>query len=67
MLYSRPIATFEGVRELLQGGIRYFLLDLSKDTSTLITAYQNIIEEKQQDISMLKKGTTQGNFDRGVA
>ncbi len=67
MLYSRPIATFEKVKELTEGGVRWFLLDLSKDTTTIIKAYQNIIKGVEQDISMLKKGTTIGNYAKGVA
>ena len=67
MLYSRPIAVFEKVRELINGGVKYFLLDLSRDTTTIIKAYQNIIAGVDKDISMLKKGTTIGNYVKGVA
>ena len=67
MLYSRPIATFEKINELIEGGVKWFLLDLSKDTTTIIRAYQNIIKGVEQDISMLKKGTTIGNYVKGVA
>ncbi len=67
MLYSRPIAVFEKVRELIQGGVKFFLLDLSRDTTTIIKAYQNVINGVEQDISMLKKGTTIGNYVKGVA
>lgn len=67
MLYSRPIAVFEKIKELMNGGVKWFLLDLSKDTTTIIRAYQNVIKGVDQDISMLKKGTTIGNFVKGVA
>ena len=67
MLYSRPIAIFEKIRELMAGGVKWFLLDLSRDTTTIIKAYQNIINGVEQDISMLKKGTTIGNYVKGVA
>ncbi len=67
MLYSRPIASFERIRELITVGVKYFLLDLSKDTTTIIRAYQNIINNVPQDITMLKKGTTIGNFEKVVA
>lgn len=67
MLYSRPIATFEKARGLIEGGVKWFLLDLTKDTTTIIRAYQNIIKGVEQDISMLKKGTTIGNYVKGVA
>lgn len=67
MLYSRPIAVFEKVHELIEGGVKWFLLDLTKDTTTIIRAYQNIINGVEKDISMLKKGTTIGNYVKGVA
>lgn len=67
MLYSRPIAIFEKVNELIAGGVKWFLLDLNKDTTTIILAYQNVIQNVKQDISMLKKGTTIGNYAKGVA
>src|SRR3989344_2338796 len=67
MLYSRPIAIFEKVNELIGGGVKWFLLDLTKDTTTIIKAYQNVIKGVEQDISMLKKGTTIGNYVKGVA
>lgn len=67
MLYSRPIALFEKVRELADGGVKWFLLDLTRDTTTIIKAYQNVIHGVGQDISMLKKGTTIGNYMKGVA
>ena len=67
MLYSRPIAVFEKMNELIDGGVKFFLLDLNKDTTTIIRAYQNIIKGVEQDISMLKKGTTIGNYVKGVA
>ncbi|MDP3699107.1 MAG: U32 family peptidase [Nanoarchaeota archaeon] len=67
MLYSRPIAVFEKVNELIEGGVKWFLLDLSRDTTTIIKAYQNVIHNVDQDISMLKKGTTIGNYAKGVA
>ena len=67
MLYSRPIAVFEKITELINGGVKWFLLDLSRDTTTIIKAYQNIIAGVEQDISMLKKGTTIGNYVKGVA
>lgn len=67
MLYSRPIATFEAIKPLIDVGIKYFLLDLQRDTTTIITAYQNFINNIPQDISMLKKGTTLGNYSKGVA
>ncbi len=66
MLYSRPIALYNKIEELIHGGLRHFFLDLEKDTTTIITAYQNIIDKVPQDISMLKKGTTIGNFAKGV-
>ena len=58
---------FEKIKELMEGGIKYFLLDLSRDTTTIIKAYQNIILGVEQDISFLKKGTTIGNYVKGVA
>ena len=67
MLYSRPIALFEKVKELMAGGVKWFLLDLTRDTTTIIKAYQNILHGVKQDISMLKKGTTIGNYAKGVA
>ncbi len=67
MLYSRPIALYENILELVDHGVHYFLLDLNKDVSTIIQAYQNILAHKKQDITMLKKGTTIGNFVKGVA
>ncbi len=67
MLYSRPLAAFEKISELITSGIRYFFLDLERDTTTIITAYKHIIDGKKQDISMLKKGTTIGNYNKGVA
>ncbi len=67
MLYSRPIAVYENVLELARSGIKYFFLDLEIDTATIINAYNNIIDGKKQDISMLKKGTTLGNFEKIVA
>jgi len=67
MLYSRPIAVFEKMGELIEGGVKWFLLDLAKDTTTIIRAYQNILKGVEQDISMLKKGTTIGNYVKGVA
>ena len=67
MLYSRPIAIFEKINELISGGVKWFLLDLNKDTTTIIRAYQNVIRNVKQDISMLKKGTTIGNYAKGVA
>lgn len=67
MLYSRPIAIFEKVRELMNGGVKWFLLDLNNDTTTIIKAYQNVFNGVKQDISMLKKGTTIGNYVKGVA
>ncbi len=67
MLYSRPIALFEKVHELVEGGVRWFLLDLNTDTTTIIRAYQNVLNGVEQDISMLKKGTTIGNYAKGVA
>lgn len=67
MLYSRPIAVFEKVKELMNGGVKWFLLDLTKDTTTIIKAYQNILNGVEKDISMLKKGTTIGNYVKGVA
>jgi len=67
MLYSRPIATFEGIKKLIDGGVRHFVLDLNKDVTTIIRAYQSIIESKNPDLSYLKKGTTVGNFLKVVA
>lgn len=67
LLYSRPIAVFEKITELINGGVKWFMLDLTKDTTTIIRAYQNIIKGVKQDISMLKKGTTIGNYVKGVA
>ncbi|HLC77564.1 MAG TPA: DUF3656 domain-containing protein [Candidatus Nanoarchaeia archaeon] len=67
MLYSRPIALFEKVRELIDGGVKWFLLDLTRDTTTIINAYQDILAGVDKDISMLKKGTTIGNYVKGVA
>ncbi len=67
MLYSRPIAVFEKIKELMNGGVKWFLLDLTKDTTTIIRAYQKVIDNVEQDISMLKKGTTIGNYAKGVA
>ena len=67
MLYSRPIALFEKIAELINGGVKWFLLDLNRDTATIIHAYQNVINGIEQDISMLKKGTTIGNYLKGVA
>ena len=67
MLYSRSIAVYEHVLELIDSGIKYFFLDLNKDTMTIIRTYQNILASKIEDISMLKKGTTVGNFRKIVA
>ena len=67
MLYSRPLAMFEKIKELIDGGVKYYLLDLNRDTTTIIKAYQNIINGVKQDISFLKKGTTIGNWVKGVA
>ncbi|MBI5390363.1 U32 family peptidase [Candidatus Woesearchaeota archaeon] len=67
MLYSRPIATFESILPLIDAGVKYFLLDLNRNTTTIIKAYQKIINHVPQDISMLKKGTTLGNYNKGVA
>ncbi|HLD00207.1 MAG TPA: U32 family peptidase [Candidatus Nanoarchaeia archaeon] len=67
MLYSRPIAVLDKVKELMDGGVKYFLLDLTKDTSKIIKSYQNILLGVEQDISFLKKGTTLGNYGKGVA
>ncbi|MBT4648509.1 U32 family peptidase [archaeon] len=67
MLYSRPIATLDKAKKFISGGIRYFFLDLERDTTTYIKAYQNIINGVKQDITMLKRGTTIGNFEKGVA
>ena len=66
MLYSRPIATYEGVLHLMDMGINHFLLDLEKDTTTIITAYQKILAGAKPDTSMLKKGTTNKTFRVGV-
>ena len=67
MLYSRPIAMFEKIEELIADGVMFYLLDLRKDTARLVKAYQNIIDGVNQDITMMKKGTTIGNFNKGVA
>src|SRR3989344_4561265 len=67
MLYSRPIAVLDKVKELMDGGVKYFLLDLTKDTSKIIKSYQNILLGVEQDISFLKKGKTLGNYGKGVA
>jgi U32 family peptidase len=67
MLYSREIATYGHIGPLIDAGIRYFVLDLERDTTTIINAYVNLINGIKQDISMLKKGTSLGNYKKGVA
>ena len=67
MLYSRPIALFEKIKPLFEGGVTYFMLDLEKDVTTILQTYKNILSDKKLDISMLKKGTTIGNYLKGVA
>lgn len=66
MLYSRPIAMFEGVKKLADAGVRYFFLDLERDTTTIIKTYQGILAGRKPDTSMLKRGTTLGNYEKVV-
>lgn len=67
MLYSRPIAAFEKVLDIETLGINQFFLDLERDTTTIIHAYQNIFARTPQDITMLKRHTTVKPFLKGVA
>ncbi len=66
MLHSRPFATLEHVRDLIDAGIMYFFLDLEQNVEELIGAYQGIINGEKQDLSLLKKGTTLKPFRMGV-
>ncbi|HLC47177.1 MAG TPA: hypothetical protein VJI75_05620, partial [Candidatus Nanoarchaeia archaeon] len=62
----RPIAMFEGVKKLADAGVRYFFLDLERDTTTIIKTYQGILAGRKPDTSMLKRGTTLGNYEKVV-
>jgi putative protease len=67
MLYSRPIAIFERIRELADSGIKYFLLDLTNDTAGIVGTYQSILNGEKPETSHIKQGTTIGNYNKGVA
>lgn len=67
MLYSRPIAIYEHAAELAKSGIKYFFLDLQKESKKIITIYKSILEGENSDISHMKQGTTLGNYNKGVA
>lgn len=67
MLYSRPLATLEKVQDLLKEGVHYFLLDLTEGNVGLIAVYQKLLQGETIDVTWEKKGTTLGNYGKGVA
>jgi len=47
-------------------GIRYFYIDLEKDSAKYIRIYKEIFASEDFYDRKLKKGYTTGHFDRGV-
>lgn len=66
MLYSRPIATLDHIKELKEWGVKYIMLDLENNAGNIITTYQSLLKGESPDTSRLKNGTTIKPFLQGV-
>ncbi|MFP4423836.1 MAG: U32 family peptidase [Candidatus Woesearchaeota archaeon] len=58
ILNNKPLGLFDHINELIETGIKYFLVDPRQ-----LTTYRDIIEQKAK---LTKKGYTTGHFNRGV-
>ncbi|MCK5476914.1 MAG: hypothetical protein KAI55_03265, partial [Candidatus Aenigmarchaeota archaeon] len=66
ILNSSQLGLFNMARRYLDIGIRYFYIDLEKDSGKYIRIYKEIFTSENFEDRKLKKGYTTSHFDRGV-
>ncbi len=67
ILNNKQLGLFNKAKLLSDAGIRYFLIEVDKDSAKFIRIYRKILSGQKFDDSKIKKGFTTGHFDRGVS
>jgi collagenase-like PrtC family protease len=66
ILNSKQLGLFNNARDYVRAGIKYFYIDIEKNTDKFIRIYRKILNFEPFDDSKIKKGYTTGHFSRGV-
>ncbi|MFH1439071.1 MAG: U32 family peptidase [Candidatus Woesearchaeota archaeon] len=66
ILNNKQIGLFNKTKDYLTCGVKFFFIDLKKDTGKFVRIYKQILSNQAFDDKRIRKGYTTGHFNRGV-